>query len=129
MDQVLLYDNNEDGGAQAAELADFIQDGFLTYYTVPGEAMQIPVYHHCLLHSAEQYTWLATIDIDEFLIVEDKDAHNRSPDQMLKTVLRDFRFYPGNSSFFFPNTQSCLNAASHCNTVLQMKADEGPKPK
>ena len=50
VDQVLLYDNNEDGGAQAAELADFIQDGFLTYYTVPGQAMQVPVYHLSLIH-------------------------------------------------------------------------------
>jgi hypothetical protein len=95
VDQVLLYDNNENKGAQAAEVADFIKDGFLTYFTVPGEAMQIPVYHHCLVHSSQNYTWLATIDIDEFLIVEDSDARNKRPDQMLKSVLRDFRFYPG----------------------------------
>ena len=97
VDQVLLYDNNEDGGAQAAELSDFIQDGFLTYYTVPGQAMQIPVYHHCLVHSAETYTWLAAIDIDEFLVVEDKGARLRQPKDQLKTVLSDFRFYPGAS--------------------------------
>lgn len=92
---MLLYDNNENDGAQAADLADFIQDGFLTYFTVPGQAMQIPVYQHCLMHSSEKYTWLATIDIDEFIVVEDKEARLRQPDQHLKTVLRDFRFYPG----------------------------------
>lgn len=94
---MLLYDNNENGGAQAGDVSDFIQDGFLTYFTVPGQAMQIPVYHHCLVHSSENYTWLAAIDIDEFLVVEDEEARLMPPKQQLKTVLRDFRFYPGAS--------------------------------
>ena len=92
---MLLYDNNEDGGAQAADIADFIQDGFITFYTVPGQAMQIPSYQHCLMHASANYTWVAAIDIDEFLVVEDEDARLRQPQQQLKAVLRDFRFYPG----------------------------------
>jgi hypothetical protein len=95
VDQVLLYDNNENGGKQAAELADFIQDGFLSYFTVPGEAMQIPVYQHCVNTTGKGYSWLATIDIDEFLVVEEELARMRPPGMHLKTVLRDFRFQPG----------------------------------
>ena len=95
MDRVLLHDNNEDGGAQAAHFADFIADGFLTYFTVPGEAKQLPVYQRCVAVSGREFSWVAAIDIDEFLVIEAPRAQQRAPAQRLKAVLRDFRFFPG----------------------------------
>jgi hypothetical protein len=114
VDQVLLYDNSENGGAQAAELADFIQDGYVTYFTVPGQAKQIPVYQHCLTHSSDKYSWLATIDIDEFLVVEDEVVRKRPPQQQLKTILRDFRFYPGELKTLLQVTRSTVRAVQRC---------------
>ena len=95
MDQVFLHDNNEDGGLQAAELADFISDGFLTYTTVPGQAKQLPVYQRCVTDVATGYSWVAALDIDEFLAVEDDAAQRRPPQEWLKAVLHHFRFQPG----------------------------------
>lgn len=95
VDRVLLHDNNEDGGQQAAELSDFITDGFLSLFTVQGEAQQIPVYQYCVTHSGQQFSWLAALDIDEFIVVEDVRANQRPPSSRLKSVLEDFRFQPG----------------------------------
>jgi hypothetical protein len=91
----LLHDNNEDGGKQAEQLSDFIQEGFLSYFTVDGEAQQLPVYQYCATRSGQQYAWIAAIDIDEFLVVEDTRAKQLDPAKSLKAVLKDFRFQPG----------------------------------
>ena len=95
MDHVLLYDNNENGAAQATELADFRAANFLTLHTISGQAQQLPAYQHCLMHYRDSFAWLAALDIDEFLAVEDADARQLPPAQQLKAVLRDFRFLPG----------------------------------
>jgi hypothetical protein len=95
VDRVLLHDNNEDGGKQAAELSDFIRDGFLSFFTVQGEKQQIPVYQYCVTQSGQQFSWVAALDIDEFIVVEDARARQRPPSSRLKTVLQDFRFQPG----------------------------------
>jgi predicted nucleic acid-binding Zn ribbon protein len=103
VDRVLLHDNNEDGGQQAADLSDFITDGFLSYFTVQGEAQQIPVYQYCVTQSGQQFSWLAALDIDEFIVVEDARASQRRPSNRLKTVLQEFRFQPG----YFPSRHPC----------------------
>ena len=96
VDQVFLHDNNGDGGQQAAELADFIEDRFLTFITVPGEAKQLPVYQRCITQpEMVAYSWIAALDLDEFLAVEDVSAKKRPPEQWLKAVLHHFRFQPG----------------------------------
>lgn len=88
-----LHDNNEDGGQQASQLRDFIEDGYLTITQVDGENQQIEVYEHCVQNIAPRYAWLAAIDIDEFIVITDEDA--QAEPSPLKTVLRRFRFRPG----------------------------------
>eukprot|EP00892_Ulva_mutabilis_P004008 jgi/Ulvmu1/197/UM001_0201.1 len=95
VDHVLLHDNNEDGGLQAAEFVDFIQDGFVTHFTVDGEAQQIPVYQRCISVSGTSFSWIAAIDIDEFIVVEDTAAKAKPHANQIKAVLEDFRFQPG----------------------------------
>lgn len=95
VDHVLLHDNNEDGGQQAEDFSDFIQEGFVSYFTVGGEAQQIPVYQRCVNVSGVEYSWIAAIDIDEFIVIEDSTAFARPHAQQIKTILEDFRFQPG----------------------------------
>lgn len=93
VDHVYLHDNNEDGGQQASQLRDFIEDGYLTVTQVDGENQQIEVYEHCVQTIAPQYAWLAAIDIDEFIVITDPDA--QAEPWPLKAVLNRFRFRPG----------------------------------
>ena len=93
---MLLHDNNENGGAFAANLSDYIISGFVQYFTVSGEAQQLPVYQRCSSHSATNFSWLAAIDVDEFLVIEDAKAKALyKPREQLKMILEDFRFFPG----------------------------------
>ena len=107
MDHVLLHDNNEDGGQQAAELSDFIQDGFVSYFTVEGEAKQIPVYQRCVSVSGLDFAWIAAIDIDEFIVIEDVLAKAKPHAKQLKTILDDFRFQPGDRVVAPPTACVC----------------------
>lgn len=93
MDHVYLHDNNEDGGQQAHDLRDLIEDGFLTVFQVDGESKQLDVYEHCTQTIAKSYSWMAAIDIDEFILITDPVA--QAAPQPLKAVLKRFRFRPG----------------------------------
>lgn len=93
IDHVFLHDNNEDGAAQAVQLQDFIDDGFLTLSQVDGEKKQMQVYEHCLGIVAGRYSWMAAFDIDEFIVVTDPAAKNAV--SSVKAVLQEFRFRPG----------------------------------
>jgi Glycosyltransferase family 92 len=95
VDRVFLYDNNEDGGAQRAALADFAADGFLHLATIAGRAQQLPAYQHCVSRYAGDFAWLAALDVDEVLVVEDVQAKLLPPRDSLKAVLAEFRFFPG----------------------------------
>lgn len=77
------------------EFLDFIQDGFVTYFTVDGEAQQIPVYQRCVNVSGVDFSWIAAIDIDEFIVIEDEEAKTKPHGEQLKSILEDFRFQPG----------------------------------
>lgn len=94
VDHVLLYDNSGNRGASADALSDFIEAGYLTYTLLPGVSKQIPLYDHCAKVSARRWSWMAAIDLDEFIDVVDPKAlvQQGSP---LKAVLKDFRFRAG----------------------------------
>lgn len=67
----------------------------MTYFTVEGEAQQVPVYQRCVNVSGVDFSWIATIDIDEFIVVEDEEAKTKPNGEQLKSILEDFRFQPG----------------------------------
>ena len=98
VDHVFIYDNNEDGGKQAQDVQDFIDDEFVTWQLVKGPAfsgMQDRAYQHCLSTYGPYVSWLAAIDTDEYLSVEDAAARQLPPARRLKAVLGNFRFMPG----------------------------------
>lgn len=67
----------------------------MTYFTVEGEAQQIPVYQRCISVSGLEFSWIAAIDIDEFIVIEDDAARDKPHAKQLKAVLEEFRFQPG----------------------------------
>ena len=96
---MFIYDNNEDGGAQASDVQDFIDARFATWHLLDGGAFsgqaQNTAYQHCLRTYGPYVSWMAEIDADEFLAVEDAAARRLPPARRLKAVLGDFRFAPG----------------------------------
>lgn len=90
---MLLFDNNEDGGKQAADVRDFIADGFLSYYQIQGDNLQLGVYDICVEKARTQFAWLAAIDLDEFLVV--KDEALRLEAKPLKRLMAQFHFKTG----------------------------------
>ncbi len=71
-----LYDNRSEIPV-AKTLAGFSQlrtNAILSVYDVPGRAMQIPVYNHCLNEHDQACRWLAFIDLDEFVVPKQADS-------------------------------------------------------
>ena len=99
MDHVFVYDNNEDHGTQALGVQDYIDQQFVTWHLLDGAAfsggIQTAAYQHCLSTYGPYVSWLAEIDADEYLSVEDPAARQLPPARRLKAVLGDFRFMPG----------------------------------
>ena len=99
VDHVFVYDNNEDHGTQALGVQDYIDQQFVTWHLLDGAAfsggIQTAAYQHCLSTYGPYVSWLAEIDADEYLSVEDPAARQLPPARRLKAVLGDFRFMPG----------------------------------
>src|SRR6185312_5367892 len=73
VDHFVLYDNNStDGGAaliRASRFADRV-----TFIDWPDDPGQIPAYRDFRIHHARRFTWVAFIDLDEFILPLDADS-------------------------------------------------------
>ncbi|MCL2123651.1 MAG: glycosyltransferase family 2 protein [Desulfovibrionaceae bacterium] len=84
-EKIYIYDN-ESRTPVRDSIADFYEIQICDSYTIPGKAMQLVAYNHCLAHHGHEFEWLAFFDLDEFLcLVQDKDA---------RTLLRDYEQFP-----------------------------------
>jgi hypothetical protein len=71
VERFFMYDNDSsDAGAEI--LAPYVRSGLVEYHTVGGELAQMRAYMHALRYSGDQTTWMAFIDIDEFLFSPSK---------------------------------------------------------
>jgi len=80
-EKIYIYDNDSHPPVRDS-IADFYDRHICDSYTIPGKAMQLVAYNHCLKNHGDEFEWLAFFDLDEFLcLVQDKDA---------RTLLRDY---------------------------------------
>ena len=86
VDRFYIYDN-ESRVSLRETLKDYIERGWVVVVDIPGKAMQLHAYDHCLHVFGAQTFWLGFIDTDEFLVPK--------PTLDLKELLRDYEQYAG----------------------------------
>lgn len=62
-----LYDNETENQKEIANVLKKY-DKYITLYSAPGKAQQLNTYNHCLTNHRKDTYWLATIDLDEFIV-------------------------------------------------------------
>ena len=67
-----LYNNNSDDDSVQV-LAPFIAEGSVTLIDFPEPYAQVKAYKHSLKHHAHESSWIAFIDIDEFICLKRHD--------------------------------------------------------
>ena len=86
VERFYFYDNESEDNTRAI-LEPYINDGTVVYHYIEGSCMQLPVYHDAVLRYANQTYWLAIIDLDEFIVPNEKNN--------VADFLKDYEQYPG----------------------------------
>ncbi|MCX6066448.1 MAG: glycosyltransferase family 92 protein [Chloroflexi bacterium] len=94
VDRFYIYDNGSQVSLRET-LKEYIEYGWVIVVDIPGKAMQLYFYDHCLQTFGAYTYWLGFIDLDEFLVP--KTSLN------LKELLKDYEAFGGLavSSLFF----------------------------
>lgn len=85
-DKIILYDNNAvDGEFPQQVIFDYVDSGYVDVHNVRGEIFketpvfnfQVTIYNKCLDEHRDDFDWIAFIDIDEFIEIEEfKNIHS-----------------------------------------------------
>ncbi len=105
VDRFYIYDN-ESRLSLRETLKDYIERGWVVVSDIPGKAMQLYAYDHCLQSFGTNTFWLGFIDTDEFLVPKTTLD--------LKELLKGYEQYAGlavSSLFFGSNGQVTRPAA------------------
>jgi len=94
VDRFYIYDNDSQVSLRES-LAEYITRGWVVVMDIPGKAVQLFAYDHCLHTFGSNTFWMGFIDTDEFLVP--KKTLN------LKDLLKDYEKFGGLavSSLFF----------------------------
>ncbi|MCX6079912.1 MAG: glycosyltransferase family 92 protein [Chloroflexi bacterium] len=94
VDRFYIYDNESQVSLRET-LKNYIERGWVAVVDIPGKAMQLHAYDHCLQIFGSQTFWLGFIDTDEFLVPKTTLD--------LKELLKGYESYGGLavSSLFF----------------------------
>ena len=74
VDHVYLFENGPEDTEGAPrrvreQLRDFIEQGFVTLEAISHPYYQPFFYHQCAVRHRHKYSWMAFIDLDEFIIL------------------------------------------------------------
>lgn len=78
MDKVLLTDDGSERDIQPC-LQDWIDDGFVEWVHEEGERHQMAAYARCIETHRRDYSWLAFVDLDEFIAVREYGSPLHAP--------------------------------------------------
>jgi len=67
VDRFFIYDNGSDTSLRES-LRNYVERGWVVVIDIPGKAMQVHAYEHCLQTFGKQSRWIGFIDTDEFLV-------------------------------------------------------------
>ena len=132
-EKIYIYDNGSVVPVRET-LAGLSGKDILTVYDMPGDAMQLPAYTHCLRQHGQECMWLAFFDLDEFLYLkEDADA---------RILLRDYESFSGlalhwdmfSSSGHLSHPggmameqyRQSIGASSYCKSIVQPSTVRSP---
>ena len=78
VEKIFLYDNNDvEGEKFESKIADYIKNKFVEIIDIRGlSAMQIPIFNYCYRKYRNKYNWIAFLDIDEYLYIENNKSIN-----------------------------------------------------
>ena len=105
VERCYIYDN-ESHVSLRASLQNYIERGWVVLIDIPGKAMQLHAYDHCLRTFGPGTVWLGFIDTDEFLVSKTTSG--------VKEFLQDYQAYGGlavSSLFFGSNGHKTRPAA------------------
>ena len=76
--KIIIYDNNDiDGEKPEDVLQDFIKSNFVEIIDARGfKSAQIPAYNHCYKKYRNQFDYIAFLDFDEFIIIQNNKSIN-----------------------------------------------------
>ena len=85
-DNICLYDNNDPDGEHFEDvIKDYIDSGYVILKNVRGkELAQMPSYTECYSEYKNKYDWIAFIDIDEFINLDDSGILKPNGDYSVK---------------------------------------------
>ena len=87
VEQFFLYDNNSTDGAREV-LEPYVESGVVVLHDWPvWPKGQVPAYEHCLREHMHDATWIAFIDLDEFLFSPTK--------QRVSDLMAGYHAWPG----------------------------------
>jgi tetratricopeptide (TPR) repeat protein len=94
VERFYIYDNESQVSLRES-LADYIKRGWVVVIDIPGRAMQLHAYDHCLQTFGLKTFWMGFIDTDEFLVPKTTTD--------IKELLKNYEAYGGLavSSLFF----------------------------
>jgi hypothetical protein len=70
VDNILLIDQGSKQDPQAC-VQDWIDEGFVEWLRLEGPHTQVGIYAGCIARHRLDYSWIAFIDVDEYLIVRE----------------------------------------------------------
>lgn len=85
-DRFYLYDNESDDNLKDV-LQPYINAGIVYYHLIKGKGVQHSAYRDAVYKYKDQTTWMAFIDIDEFILPVEKDS--------IPEFLKDYEKYSG----------------------------------
>lgn len=85
-DKIFVYDNNDPGDEKIIDVTqDYVADKYIEVVDVRGQKSYQPkAYTDCYKRNRDKFDWFLFIDIDEFLVLEDKNN--------IKDILSDSRY-------------------------------------
>lgn len=85
IDRFYFYDNESSDNTKEV-LKPYIEDGSVVYHYIEGKSKQNAVYSDAIYRYKNNTTWMAIIDIDEYIVPIEKDN--------IKNFLKDYEKYP-----------------------------------
>ena len=86
VERFYLYDNESEDNLQDV-LQPYINSGLVYYHLIKGKGVQNSAYRDAVYKYKDQTTWMAFIDIDEFILPVEKDS--------ISEFLKDYEKYSG----------------------------------
>lgn len=85
IDRFYFYDNESSDNTKEV-LKPYIEDGSVIYHYIEGKSKQNAVYSDAIYRYKNNTTWMAIIDMDEYIVPVEKDN--------IKDFLKDYEKYP-----------------------------------